>query len=147
MPAEEVRKVYCFDTFLSLIMSTRKKVHLSMLKGSANAPSSGKKARGCPPGGWPKKPKKGPKGPYVPTGKPRGCPPGGWPEKPRNPVPSSYVPTGQPVGRPPKNLGPYVPTGKPRGRPPKNKAVENEGELNYVTSHLVFIEFIHRFQP
>ena len=83
----------------------------------------------------------------MPTGKPRGCPPGGWPEKPRNPVPSSYVPTGQPVGRPPKNLGPYVPTGKPRGRPPKNKAVENGGELNYVTSHLVFIDFIHRFQP
>ena len=66
------------------------------------------KPRGCPPGGWPEKPKKGP---YVPTGKPRGCPPGGWPEKPK--VPSTYVPNG-----------------KPRGRPPKNKVVEDGGELN-----------------
>merc|ERR1719234_1985781 len=39
---------------------------------------AGAKPRGCPPGGWPEKPKKGP---YVPTGKPRGCPPGGWPKK------------------------------------------------------------------
>ena len=38
---------------------------------AANAPA-GAKPRGCPPGGWPEKPKKGP---YVPTGKPRGRPP------------------------------------------------------------------------
>ena len=38
---------------------------------------------------------------YVPTGKPRGCPPGGWPEKPKKP--STYVPTGKPRGRPPKS--------------------------------------------
>merc|ERR1719504_33581 len=47
-------------------------------KGPAASAPIGSKPRGCPPGGWPEKPKKGP---YVPTGKPRGCPPGGWPKK------------------------------------------------------------------
>merc|ERR1712192_230914 len=47
-------------------------------KGPAATAPAGAKLRGCPPGGWPEKPKKGP---YVPTGKPRGCPPGGWPKK------------------------------------------------------------------
>ena len=106
-------------------MSTRKKVHVSMLKGSANAPSSGKKPKmaregAYVPTGKPRgrPPKKGSvkRGPYVPMGKPRGCPPGGWPEKPKIAKKGAYVPTGKPRGCP------------PGGWPSKNKVVENGGE-------------------
>ena len=76
-------------------------------KGSANAPSSGKKPKmaregAYVPTGKPRgrPPKKGSvkRGPYVPTGKPRGCPPGGWPEKPKIAKKGAYVPTGKPLG-------------------------------------------------
>ena len=128
-------------------MSTRKKVHVSMLKGSANAPSSGKKPKmaregAYVPTGKPRgrPPKKGSvkRGPYVPTGKARGCPPGGWPEKPKIAKKGAYVPTGKPRGCP------------PGGWPSKNKVVENGGELlvkQVELCRLLVLYFMHRFRP